>query len=374
MEKFVPRLENIIERFHQIEKIDEDSGYDYGKQEIISLMKEKSDLEDSYEIGKKYFLLLKQIQENEIILKEENDLELIEMIKEEQTSLKNNLEILIPKIYKILLPKDKNDNKNAIVEIRAGVGGSEAALFASELTKMYQRFSENIGWKFEIISIDETEIDGIKEIIFSLSGKNVFSKMKFESGTHRVQRVPETENNGRVHTSTVTVAVLPELEDVDVHIDQKDLRIDVFRSSGAGGQSVNKTESAVRITHIPTGIVATSQQERSQIQNRANAMKVLKSRIYDAELERNMNNQLEARKNQIGSGDRSEKVRTYNFSQNRLTDHRIGYTNYNLSKFIQEGDGLLELIIELESEAQNLLLKEGLESWYYLEFFYFYFF
>jgi peptide chain release factor 1 len=362
MEKFVPRLENIIERFHQIEKIDEDSGYDYGKQEIISLMKEKSDLEDSYEIGKKYFLLLKQIQENEIILKEENDLELIEMIKEEQTSLKNNLEILIPKIYKILLPKDKNDNKNAIVEIRAGVGGSEAALFASELTKMYQRFSENIGWKFEIISIDETEIDGIKEIIFSLSGKNVFSKMKFESGTHRVQRVPETENNGRVHTSTVTVAVLPELEDVDVHIDQKDLRIDVFRSSGAGGQSVNKTESAVRITHIPTGIVATSQQERSQIQNRANAMKVLKSRIYDAELERNMNNQLEARKNQIGSGDRSEKVRTYNFSQNRLTDHRIGYTNYNLSKFIQEGDGLLELIIELESEAQNLLLKEGLES------------
>jgi len=264
------------------------------------------------------------------------------------------LEALVPKLtdqLKIaLLPKDEADEKNAILEVRAGTGGDEAALFAAELFRMYQRYAEINNWKFEILSVSDTGIGGYKEASANISGKNVFRQLKFESGVHRVQRVPETESGGRIHTSAATVAVLPEAEEVDVQIDENDLRIDVFRASGPGGQSVNTTDSAVRIVHVPTGITVQQQDEKSQHKNRAKAMKVLRARIYDLEREKAMRERADARKGQVGSGDRSERIRTYNFPQGRITDHRINLTLYKLNEVL--GGELDELIDTLISEDQ----------------------
>jgi len=243
----------------------------------------------------------------------------------------------------LLLPKDPFDEKNIYIEIRAGTGGEESALFASDLLRMYTRYAERCGWKTEIIDANETGMGGYKEVVLLVKGKNAYSKLKYEAGGHRVQRIPETESSGRIHTSACTVAVIPEADDVDVHIEQKDLKIDVYRSSGAGGQHVNTTDSAVRITHIPTGIVVTCQDERSQIKNREKAMKLLKSKIFEMELEKQRMEQAESRKQQVGSGDRSERIRTYNFPQNRVTDHRINLTVYNLDMVM---DGELDEIID----------------------------
>ena len=273
---------------------------------------------------------------------------------------KEKLSDLIPKIESelkiLLIPKDESDEKNAIIEIRAGTGGEEAALFAADLFRMYNRYSELHNWKCEVMDISETDHDGIKEVIINISGKNVFGRLKYESGTHRVQRVPETESGGRIHTSAATVAVLPEATDIDVEINEKDLRIDIFRSSGPGGQSVNTTDSAVRITHIPSGVISQCQDEKSQHKNKAKAMTVLRSRIFEAERVRKEKERATERKNQVGSGDRSERIRTYNFPQGRVTDHRISLTLYKLENIIK-GESLDEIINALSSDENTKKLS-----------------
>lgn len=300
----------------------------------------------------------KEIEDLQILINDKDaDTDLKNMAKEEYPIVKENIECLTQQIKVLLLPVDKDDEKSAILEIRAGTGGDEAALFAADLYRMYTRYAEMKRWKVEIISASEIGLGGYKEIILSINGKGVFSKLKFESGGHRVQRVPDTETNGRIHTSAATVAVLPEVEEVDINIDEKDLRIDIYRSSGAGGQHVNTTESAVRITHIPTGIVVAQQDERSQHKNKAKAMKILMARIYDYQKEQIDSQRSADRKSQIGSGDRSERIRTYNFPQGRVTDHRINLTLYKLDKFI-EGD-LDEMVDALTAHDQALKLSES---------------
>jgi peptide chain release factor 1 len=285
----------------------------------------------------------------------EIDAEMRELAEAERQELSEGLEALTQDVRIGLLPKDAADANDAILEVRAGTGGDEAALFAGDLFRMYQRFAELNGWKIEVLSASEGEVGGYKEIIASVSGENVFARMKFESGVHRVQRVPATESGGRIHTSAATVAVLPQAEEVDVDVQDSDLRIDTFRASGAGGQHVNTTDSAVRITHIPTGIVVAVQDERSQHKNKARAMQLLRARIYDEERERAASERTEARRLQVGSGDRSERIRTYNFPQGRVTDHRIGLTLYKLDQIIA-GDGLNEVIEALILEHQASLL------------------
>jgi peptide chain release factor 1 len=281
---------------------------------------------------KHYRKLEKHMEEVKELEKSENDPEMLNLIKDEENSLQNQLEQAELKLRDLLIPSDPNDSKNAIVEIRAGTGGEEAALFAADLFRMYSHYAEMKGWKLEVISMNETELGGYKEVVFQLSGKDVYSYMRFESGVHRVQRIPVTESSGRIHTSAVTVAVLPEAEDIDIQ--DSDLRIDVYRSTGHGGQSVNTTDSAVRITHLPTGIVVTCQDEKSQIKNKAKALKVLRSRLLDAEISRQEQEIARARKAQVSTGDRSAKIRTYNFPQSRVTDHRINLTSYNLDSFL----------------------------------------
>ena len=283
---------------------------------------------------KHYQTLKKHIEEVNALEKTENDPEMLDLIKDEERSLQQQLEQTELKLKDLLIPADPNDAKNAIVEIRAGTGGEEAALFAADLFRMYSYYAEMKGWKLEVISLNQTELGGYKEIIFQLSGKDVYSYMRFESGVHRVQRIPVTESSGRIHTSAVTVAVLPEAEDIDIDIQESDLRIDVYRSTGHGGQSVNTTDSAVRITHLPTGIVVTCQDEKSQIKNKAKALKVLRSRLLDEEISRQEQEIAKARKAQVSTGDRSAKIRTYNFPQSRVTDHRINLTSYNLDSFL----------------------------------------
>ncbi|MBS0537700.1 MAG: peptide chain release factor 1 [Proteobacteria bacterium] len=285
------------------------------------------------------------------------DPDMKDMAEEEAASLRKQIPALEQAVKKMLLPKDAADEKNAILEIRAGTGGDEAALFAADLFRMYQRYAAEHKWKFEVMELSDTGIGGYREAIATVTGRNVFARLKFESGVHRVQRVPATENAGRIHTSAATVAVLPEAEEVDIKIDEKDLRIDVFRSSGPGGQSVNTTDSAVRITHLPTGVVVSQQDEKSQHKNRAKAMKILRARLYDAERQRLDDLRSADRKGQVGSGDRSERIRTYNFPQSRVTDHRINLTLYNLDE-IMEGRALDQVIDALIAEDEASRLSE----------------
>ena len=288
-----------------------------------------------------------------------DDVEIQAMAEAEVILLKDKIPAEKEQLQLLLLPKDKDDSRNAILEVRAGTGGDEAALFGANLFGMYQRFAAKNGWRFEVMDVSETGIGGYKEATATISGTDVFARLKFESGVHRVQRVPETEAGGRIHTSAATVAVLPEAEDVDIEIDESDLRIDVFRASGPGGQSVNTTDSAVRITHVPTGIVVSQQDEKSQHKNRAKAMKILRARLYDAERARVESERAAARKGQVGSGDRSERIRTYNFPQGRVTDHRINFTLYKLDR-VMAGESLDEVIDALVSEDQARRLAEGI--------------
>ena len=291
-----------------------------------------------------------------LIAEPETDAEMKEMAEEEFAQLKEKVPELEEKLQVMLLPKDLADDKNAILEIRAGTGGEEAGLFAANLFRMYQRYAENRKWKFELLSLNETGIGGYKEAIASISGPGVFARLKFESGVHRVQRVPDTESSGRIHTSAATVAVMPEAEEVDIKVEEKDLRIDVFRASGPGGQSVNTTDSAVRITHLPSGIVVSQQDEKSQHKNKAKAMKVLRARLYEAERQKAAAERAETRKSQIGSGDRSERIRTYNYPERRVTDHRIGLTLHKLDRMM-DGD-LNEVIDALTADDQARRLAE----------------
>ena len=301
------------------------------------LMKEQNDLTPIVEAYNEYKECKQAIEDSLEMLEEESDEEMRELAKEELNDNKKRVEELEQELKILLLPKDPNDEKNVIVEIRAGAGGDEAALFAAEIYRMYMHYAESQRWKVELVECEEIGIGGMKNVTFMIDGKGAYSKMKYESGVHRVQRVPETESGGRIHTSTITVAVMPEAEDVDIQIDEKDIRIDVMRASGNGGQCVNTTDSAVRLTHYPTGIVIYSQTEKSQLQNKDKAFALLRAKLYDLECQKRHDSEAEARKSQIGTGDRSEKIRTYNFPQGRVTDHRIGLTLYKLDK-IMNGD------------------------------------
>ena len=301
------------------------------------LMKEQNDLTPIVEAYNEYKECKQAIGDSLEMLEEESDEEMRELAKEELNDNKKRVEELEQELKILLLPKDPNDEKNVIVEIRAGAGGDEAALFAAEIYRMYMHYAESQRWKVELVECEEIGIGGMKNVTFMIDGKGAYSKMKYESGVHRVQRVPETESGGRIHTSTITVAVMPEAEDVDIQIDEKDIRIDVMRASGNGGQCVNTTDSAVRLTHYPTGIVIYSQTEKSQLQNKDKAFALLRAKLYDLECQKRHDAEAEARKSQIGTGDRSEKIRTYNFPQGRVTDHRIGLTLYKLDK-IMNGD------------------------------------
>ena len=301
------------------------------------LMKEQNDLTPIVEAYNEYKECKQAIEDSLEMLEEESDEEMRELAKEELNDNKKRVEELEQELKILLLPKAPNDEKNVIVEIRAGAGGDEAALFAAEIYRMYMHYAESQRWKVELVECEEIGIGGMKNVTFMIDGKGAYSKMKYESGVHRVQRVPETESGGRIHTSTITVAVMPEAEDVDIQIDEKDIRIDVMRASGNGGQCVNTTDSAVRLTHYPTGIVIYSQTEKSQLQNKDKAFALLRAKLYDLECQKRHDAEAEARKSQIGTGDRSEKIRTYNFPQGRVTDHRIGLTLYKLDK-IMNGD------------------------------------
>lgn len=315
--------------------------------------KERSDIEETALKYGEYKKVEEEMKDVENTLKDETDRDMKALLEEEYYDCKDKLGKISEELKILLLPKDPNDDKNVIMEIRSGAGGEEAALFAGDLYRMYLRYADKNRWKAEEIDINETELGGIKEVVFSISGKGAYSKLKYESGVHRVQRVPETESQGRIQTSTVTVAVLPEAVDVEINVDEKDLKIDTYRSSGAGGQHVNKTESCIRMTHLPTGIVVTCQDERSQLKNREKAMKVMKSRLYDYYNSQYQSEYAENRKNQIGTGDRSERIRTYNFPQGRITDHRIGFTAYNLDEFmLGDIDAMVEALTLADREAR----------------------
>jgi peptide chain release factor 1 len=352
---FEQKLEMILEKYTFLNEKFMDTSK-LSREEFAILSREQSEIEPIAITIEKYHAKLAEKAGLEVMMEDE-DCDIRKMAYDDCMKIKEEVEAILYELRIMLLPKDVNDNKNVILEIRAGTGGDEAALFAAVLLKMYRRYSERNGWNFELLSAAETGLDGYKEVLASITGNGVFARMKFESGGHRVQRVPETETKGRIHTSAATVAILPAVEDVELHIDEKDLRIDVYRSSGAGGQHVNTTDSAVRITHIPTGIVVQCQDGRSQHKNKDKAMQVLRSRLYEAEMEKKMSMRSETRKLQIGSGDRSERIRTYNYSQSRITDHRINFTVHNLSEVVNDG-GLDEIINQLIMEDQSAKLSE----------------
>ena len=320
------------------------------------LMKEQSDLAPIVEAFKEYKQCRQNVEDSLVMLEEESDEEMRELAKEELNEAKARIEELERELKILLLPKDPNDDKNVIVEIRAGAGGDEAALFATEIYRMYVHYAESRRWRPEMISLNENGIGGFKECVFMLTGQGAFSRLKYESGVHRVQRVPETESGGRIHTSTITVAIMPEAEEVDVELDMNDCKFDVFRASGNGGQCVNTTDSAVRLTHIPTGIVISCQDEKSQLKNKDKALKVLRARLYELELAKQHDAEAEARKSQVGTGDRSEKIRTYNFPQGRVTDHRIKLTLHKLDTIL--GGDLDEIIDSLIAADQSAKLAK----------------
>ena len=331
------KLEDLLIRYEEIMGELQEPDVVNDQSRFRKLMKEQNDLTPIVETYKEYKNCKQNIEDSLSLLEEESDEEMKELAKEELSESKKRVEELEQELKILLLPKDPNDDKNVIVEIRAGAGGDEAALFAAEIYRMYVHYADSRRWKTEMISLNENGIGGFKEVVFMITGQGAYSRMKYESGVHRVQRVPETESGGRIHTSTITVAVMPEAEEVDVVIDEKDIRIDVMRASGNGGQCVNTTDSAVRLTHYPTGIVIYSQTEKSQLQNKDKAFALLRAKLYDLECQKRHDAEAEARKSQIGTGDRSEKIRTYNFPQGRVTDHRIGLTLYKLDK-IMNGD------------------------------------
>ena len=355
------KLDELVEKLEQIMKDLSDPEVVNDQARFRKLMKEQSDLTPIVEKYKEYKQAKQDEEDSLMILDEESDEEMKELAKEELSEAKKAIERCEQELKILLLPKDANDDKNVVVEIRAGVGGDEAALFAGELYRMYQHYAEKKRWQTELISIDDTGIGGIKDVNFLIKGKGAYSKLKYESGVHRVQRVPETESGGRIHTSAASVAIMPEAEEVDVEINEKDIRIDVMRASGNGGQCVNTTDSAVRLTHYPTGIVIYSQTEKSQIQNKAKAFALLRTKLYDLEIQKAHDAESAARRSQIGSGDRSEKVRTYNFPQSRVTDHRIKLTSYRLNETLN-GD-LDEFIDALTAadQAAKLANMEGEE-------------
>jgi peptide chain release factor 1 len=349
------KLEHLTARYHEVEELlgSPDVVRDLGRYK--DLMREHSHLRDTVEAYGQYRTVDQQISEARALIEGERDVEMRQMAKEELHQLEERHETLTEKLKSLLIPHDPLDLKDIIMEIRAGTGGDEAALFAADLFRMYSRFAEAKGWRIEIMSASDIEIGGFKEIIYSISGGNVYENLRYESGVHRVQRVPETEAGGRVHTSAVTVAVLPEAEETDIQINPEELKIDVYRSSGPGGQSVNTTDSAVRVTHLPTGLVVTCQDEKSQHKNRAKAIRVLRARLYEMEEQKKQAERAEARRTQIGTGDRSERIRTYNFPQNRVTDHRINLTLYKLD-YVMQGD-LDELVDALKLSAREEYLK-----------------
>ena len=345
------KVQNLIDRHSKLEN--ELSTGEIETNKYAEISKEYSDLSEIINHAKDYINFKKETEDLHNIISDLNtDTEMKEFAKTELENLKKKFLINEKKIKLYLLPKDKADSKNAIIEVRAGTGGLEASLFASDLYKMYEKVCQKKKWNLEIISISKSDAGGLKEVIALIKGKNIYSSLKYESGVHRVQRVPDTETQGRVHTSAATVAVLPEAEDLDIKLDEKDLRIDVFRSSGPGGQSVNTTDSAVRITHIPTGIVVSQQDEKSQIRNKEKGLKILRSRIYDNERQKIDLERSRDRKNKIGTGDRSERIRTYNFPQGRVTDHRINLTLHKLEEFM-EGEIFDEMVENLNLKAQQ---------------------
>ena len=337
------KLEDLLHHYEELMNTLSEPDVANDPNRFRKLMKEQSDLQPIVDAYKEYKQCKQNIEDSLAMLEEENDEEMRELAKEELNESKNRLAELEQELKILLLPKDPNDDKNVIVEIRAGAGGEEAALFAAEIYRMYVHYAESRRWKVETLEADETGIGGMKSVDFMVTGAGAYSVLKYESGVHRVQRVPETESQGRIQTSTCTVAVMPEAEDVDVHIDEKDIRIDVMRASGNGGQCVNTTDSAVRLTHYPTGIVIYSQTEKSQIQNKEKAFALLRSKLYDLELQKKQDAESAERRSQIGTGDRSEKIRTYNFPQGRVTDHRINLTLYKLDKIL---DGDIQEIID----------------------------
>lgn len=354
------KLDKMLDRYDKLNELVGDSEIIAKIDEWKAYTKELAEISETVEKYSEYKKVSREREEVSEMLKTETDSEMKALMEEELLNCKNSIDKISEELRILLLPKDPNDDKNVIMEIRAGAGGEEASLFAYELYRMYVKFAERNRWKTEEIDNNSTELGGIKEVVFSISGKSAYSKLKFESGVHRVQRVPETESQGRVHTSTATVAVLPEVEDVEVNIDEKDLRVDTLRSSGAGGQHINKTESCIRITHIPTGIVVLCQDERSQTKNREKAMKVLKSRLYDFYRSQYDKEYSENRRSQVGTGDRSERIRTYNFPQGRVTDHRIGLTLYSIDNFML-GD-LDEMIEALAIADRETRLSEGIDD------------
>ena len=354
------KLDALINRYDEIMNELSEPGVTDNQSRYRALMKEQSDLTPLVEAYKEYRQSKQDIEDSLAMLEEESDEDMREMLKEELSDAKKRVEQLENEMKILLLPKDPNDDKNVIVEIRAGAGGDEAALFAAEIYRMYVLYAESQRWKVELNSVDEIGIGGMKEVTFMIIGQGAYSKMKYESGVHRVQRVPETESGGRIHTSTISVAVMPEVdEDIDIVIEDKDVRIDVMRASGNGGQCVNTTDSAVRLTHYPTGIVIYSQTEKSQLQNKEKAFNLLKAKLYDLEQQQRHDAEAEMRKSQIGTGDRSEKIRTYNFPQGRVTDHRINLTLYKLDK-IMNGDiqEIIDACITADQTAKLAKMNE----------------
>ena len=353
------KLEDLVLRYEELMNELNDPDVVNDQKRFRKIMKEQNDLAPIVEAYNAYKQAKQDVEDSLAILDTESDEEMRELAKEELNDAKERIESLEKELKILLLPKDPNDDKDIVMEIRAGAGGDEAALFAAELFRMYTHYIESRGWKVEVVNADETGIGGMKEVEFMVKGQGAYSVLKYESGVHRVQRVPETESGGRIHTSTASVAVMPEAEDVDIQIDEKDIRIDVMRASGNGGQCVNTTDSAVRLTHYPTGIVIYSQTEKSQIQNREKAFALLRAKLYDLEIQKAHDAEADARRSQIGTGDRSEKIRTYNFPQGRVTDHRIGLTLYKLDKII---DGDIQEIIDACVAADQAKKLSNMEN------------